>query len=47
MTIQSATQSEFALEQGLIEQLQRMEYSRVRIDDEAAMLVFNCINSNI
>ena len=38
MTIQSATQSEFALEQSLIEQLQRMEYARVRIDDEAAML---------
>jgi len=38
MTIQSATQSEFALEQGLIEQLQRMEYARVRIDHEAAML---------
>jgi len=33
-----ATQSEFALEQGLIEQLERMEYARVRIDDEAAML---------
>ena len=32
------TQSEFALEQGLIEQLERMEYARVRIDDEAAML---------
>ncbi len=38
MTAQTATQSEFALEQGLIEQLERMEYSRVRIDDEAAML---------
>ena len=38
MPIQSVTQSEFALEQGLIEQLQRMEYARVRIDDEAAML---------
>lgn len=33
-----ATQSEFALEQGLIEQLERMEYARVCIDDEAAML---------
>ena len=33
-----ATQSEFALEQGLIEQLECMEYARVRIDDEAAML---------
>jgi len=32
------TQSEYALEQNLIEQLQRMEYARVRIDDEAAML---------
>ena len=32
------TQSEFALEQGLTEQLERMEYARVRIDDEAAML---------
>lgn len=32
------TQSEFALEQGLIAQLERMEYARVRIDDEAAML---------
>ncbi|HMY62062.1 MAG TPA: type I restriction endonuclease subunit R [Nitrosomonas sp.] len=38
MTAQTATQSEFALEQGLIEQLERMEYARVRIDDEAAML---------
>lgn len=38
MTIQSATQSEYALEQSLIEQLQRMEYARVRIDDEATML---------
>ncbi len=38
MTIPSATQSEFALEQSLIEQLQRMEYARVRIDDEAGML---------
>ncbi|MDP1559254.1 MAG: type I restriction endonuclease subunit R [Nitrosomonas sp.] len=38
MTIQSATQSEYALEQSLIEQLQRMEYARVRIDHEAAML---------
>ncbi len=38
MTIQSTTQSEFALEQGLIEQLERMEYARVCIDDEAAML---------
>ena len=32
------TQSECALEQGLIEQLERMEYARVRIDDEVAML---------
>ncbi len=32
------TQSEYALEQGLIEQLERMEYARVRIDDETAML---------
>ncbi|SEG03810.1 type I restriction endonuclease subunit R [Nitrosomonas ureae] len=32
------TQSEFALEQSLIEQLQRMEYARVRIDHEGAML---------
>jgi type I restriction enzyme R subunit len=32
------TQSEFALEQGLIAQLERMEYTRVRIDNEAAML---------
>ena len=32
------TQSEFALEQSLIEQLQRMEYARVHIDHEAAML---------
>jgi type I restriction enzyme, R subunit len=33
-----ATQSEYALEAGLIKQLERMEYARVRIDDEAAML---------
>jgi len=33
-----STQSEFALEQGLIEQLERMEYARVRIDDKTAML---------
>ena len=33
-----STQSEYALEQGLIEQLERMKYARVRIDDEAAML---------
>ena len=32
------TQSEYALEQGLIEQLERMEYARVRIDNEADML---------
>ncbi|SOD18527.1 type I restriction endonuclease subunit R [Nitrosomonas ureae] len=38
MATQSATQSEFALEQSLIEQLQRMEYARVRIDHEGAML---------
>jgi len=34
----AATQSEYALEQSLIEQLERMKYARVRIDDEAAML---------
>ncbi len=33
-----STQSEYALEEGLIEQLERMEYGRVRIDDERAML---------
>ena len=33
-----ATQSELVLEEGLIKQLERMEYARVRIDDEAAML---------
>ena len=38
MNTQSVIQSEFALEQNLIEQLQRMEYARVRIDNEAAML---------
>ncbi|MER2511871.1 MAG: HsdR family type I site-specific deoxyribonuclease, partial [Nitrosomonas ureae] len=38
MSTQSATQSEFALEQSLIEQLQRMEYARVCIDDETTML---------
>lgn len=32
------TQSEYALEQGLIAQLERMEYTRVRIDNEAGML---------
>ena len=32
------TQSEYALEQGLLTQLEAMEYGRVRIDDEAAML---------
>jgi len=38
MTTQSAIQSEFALEQNLVDQLERMEYARVRIDHEAAML---------
>ncbi len=38
MTIQATTQSEYALEQSLIEQLQCMEYARVRIDHEAAVL---------
>lgn len=38
MSTQSATQSEFVLEQSLIEQLHRMEYARVRIDHETAML---------
>ncbi len=33
-----ATQSEYALEEGLIAQLEGMEYTRVRIDDEVAML---------
>lgn len=33
-----STQSEYVLEQGLIDQLERMEYARVRIDNEAAML---------
>lgn len=32
------TQSEYALEQGLVAQLERMEYTRLRIDNEAAML---------
>ncbi|PVZ85083.1 deoxyribonuclease HsdR [Serratia sp. S1B] len=32
------TQSEFALENALIDQLERMHYDRVRIDNEAAML---------
>lgn len=32
------TQAEYALEEGLIGQLEQMEYTRVRIDDEAAML---------
>jgi len=32
------TQSEYALEQGLVAQLERMEYTGVRIDDEADML---------
>ena len=32
------TQSEYILEQSLIQQLEGMEYERVRIDDEAAML---------
>lgn len=31
-------QSEYALESGLITQLERMEYARVHIDDESAML---------
>jgi len=34
----AATQSELVLEESLIKQLERMEYARVRIDDEAAML---------
>lgn len=34
----ATTQSELVLEEGLIKQLQSMEYERVRIDDEAAML---------
>lgn len=33
-----ATQSEYVLEESLIQQLERMDYARVRIDDEAAML---------
>lgn len=33
-----STQSEYVLEQGLIAQLERMEYTRVRIDNETAML---------
>jgi type I restriction enzyme R subunit len=38
MSSKSATQSELALEESLISQLEGMEYARVRIDDEAAML---------
>ncbi len=38
MSSKSATQSELALEESLISQLEGMEYTRVRIDDEAAML---------
>ena len=34
----ATTQSELVLEEGLIKQLQSMEYARVRIDDEASML---------
>ena len=34
----ATTQSELVLEEGLIKQLQSMEYDRVRIDDEVAML---------
>jgi len=33
-----STQSEYALEESLIKQLEGMEYARVRIDDEAGML---------
>ena len=38
MSSKSVTQSELALEESLISQLEGMEYARVRIDDEAAML---------
>ena len=34
----ATTQSELVLEDSLIKQLQNMEYTRVRIDDEASML---------